>query len=135
MAKTAQVRTRKRGKTFSYIFEAGKVNGKRKVVEKGGFPTKSAAYKAGLLAYADFLHSNIGIVSKSVTLKDFMAQWLNEVVAANVKPSSMQAYQSHFKNQIAPYPGEVKVQELTPAMLDDWLRKLCRKGLQKIRCQ
>ena len=32
----AQVRVRKRGKTFSYIFEAGKVDGKRKVVEKGG---------------------------------------------------------------------------------------------------
>lgn len=35
----AQVRTRKRRKTWSYIFEAGDytVNGKRKVVEKGGF--------------------------------------------------------------------------------------------------
>ena len=32
----AQVRTRKCGKTWSYIFEAGNVNGKRKVVEKGG---------------------------------------------------------------------------------------------------
>ena len=38
----AQVRTRKRGKTFSYIFEAGKTpDGKRKVVEKGSFTTKS----------------------------------------------------------------------------------------------
>ncbi|MBR1646919.1 MAG: ACT domain-containing protein [Selenomonadaceae bacterium] len=38
----AQVRTRKRGKTFSYIFEAGKTpDGKRKVVEKGGFATKA----------------------------------------------------------------------------------------------
>ena len=33
----SQVRLRKRGKTFSYIFEAGNVDGKRKVVEKGGF--------------------------------------------------------------------------------------------------
>ena len=32
----AQVRTRKRGKTWSYIFEAGKVDGRRKVVERGG---------------------------------------------------------------------------------------------------
>ncbi len=47
----AQVRVRKRGKTFSYIFEAGKKSdGKRKVVEKGGFPTKSAAYKASVEA-------------------------------------------------------------------------------------
>jgi len=32
----SQVRTRKRGKTFSYIFEAGKVNGRRKVVDYAG---------------------------------------------------------------------------------------------------
>ena len=47
-----QVRTRKRGKMFSYIFEAGKINGRRKVVEKGGFPTKSAAMKAGSIRIA-----------------------------------------------------------------------------------
>ena len=62
----AQIRTRKRGKrgTYSYIFEAGKIDGKRKVVEKGGFPTKAAAYKAGVEAYTDFLHGNIGITSE-----------------------------------------------------------------------
>ena len=59
----AKVRTRKRGKTYSYIFEAGTVNGKRKVVEKGGFPTAGAAYKAGVEAYNDYLHGNIGITS------------------------------------------------------------------------
>ncbi|MBR0261712.1 MAG: Arm DNA-binding domain-containing protein [Selenomonadaceae bacterium] len=47
----AQVRIRKRGKTWSYIFEAGKIDGKRKVLEKGGFETKDAAYN-------DFLHGN-----------------------------------------------------------------------------
>ena len=41
----AQVRIRKRGKTFSYIFEAGKIDGKRKVIEKGGYSTKEAVYK------------------------------------------------------------------------------------------
>ena len=49
--KMAQVRIRKRGKTWSYIFEAGKIDGKRKVLEKGGFETKDAAYN-------DFLHGN-----------------------------------------------------------------------------
>ena len=83
------------------------------------------------MAYADFLHGNIGIVSESVTLKDFMSQWLNEVVSANVKPTSMQTYQSHFKRQIAPYLGEIKVQELKPVTLDEWLRKLLQSGLSR----
>ncbi|MBR2518348.1 MAG: site-specific integrase [Selenomonadaceae bacterium] len=128
----AQVRTRKRGKTFSYIFEAGKaVDGRRKVVEKGGFPTKDAAYKAGVAAYNDFLHGNIGITSERVTLKDFMTAWLDNVVTANVKLTTMQKHQSHFKNQILPHLGEVKVQDLTPAIIDEWMRKLLQTGLAK----
>ena len=125
----AQVRTRKRGKTYSYIFEAGKIDGKRKVVEKGGYPTKSAAYKAGVAAYNDFLHGNIGITSESITLKDFMTSWLDNVVALNVKANTMQKYQSLFKNQIVPLLGKMKVQNLTPTMFDSWLGKLLQAGL------
>ena len=128
----AQVRTRKRGKTFSYIFEAGKkADGRRNVVEKGGFATKAEAYKAGVAAYNDFLHGNIGITSERVTLKDFMTAWLDNVVSANIKLTTMQKYQSHFKNQIVPHLGEVKVQDLTPALIDEWMRKLLRAELAK----
>ncbi|MBR1806267.1 MAG: tyrosine-type recombinase/integrase [Selenomonadaceae bacterium] len=127
----AQVRTRKRGKTFSYIFEAGKVDGKRKVVEKGGFATKAEAYKAGVAAYNDFLHGNIGITSEKITLKDFMTAWLENVVSTNVKPTSLQTYQSRFQSQILPHLGDVKIQDLTPAMIDNWMRKLLQDGLAK----
>ena len=64
----AQVRTRKRGKTWSYIFEAGQVNGKRKVIEKGSYPTKDTAYKAGVEKYTSFMHGDIGITSEAITL-------------------------------------------------------------------
>ena len=125
----AQVRTRKRGKTWSFIFEAGIVNGKRKVVEKGGFPTKDAAYKAGIEKYTDFIHGNIGITSEAITLKDFMTQWLDEVVALNVKPTTLQRYQRDSQHHIFPTLGDKKVQELTTAIIDSWLRALQKKGL------
>jgi len=118
-------------RSYSYIFEAGKVGGKRKVVEKVGFPTKLAAYKAGVEAYTDWLHDNIEITSESITLADFMTQWFDNVLAGNIKASTMQTYKSLFGKQIVPYMGEIKLQELTPAKLDDWLRKLQRKGLAK----
>ena len=106
----AQVRTRKRGKTFSYIFEAGKTaDGKRKVVEKGGFATKSEAYNAGVAAYNDYLHGNIGITSEKITLKDFITAWLENIVVLNVKLNTMKTYQSRFINQILPYLNEVKI--------------------------
>ncbi len=125
----AQVRVRKRGKTFSYIFEAGKVDGKRKVVEKGGYPTKAAAYKAGVEAYNDFIHGNIGITSEAVMLKDFMTNWLDNVVALNVKPTTLQTYRPNAQKQIFPRIGDIKVQDLTPAILDKWLRDLQAAGL------
>ena len=58
-----------------------------------------------------------------------MTSWFEKIVANNVKPTTMQTYQSHFKNHIRPHLGEVKVQNLTPAMLDEWLRKLLKQGL------
>lgn len=125
----AQVRTRKRGKTYSYIFEAGKTeDGKRKVVEKGGFATKVDAYKAGVEAYNDFIHGNIGITSEKVTLKDFMTAWLREAVATEVKPTTTQRYWSFTKNHILPQLGSFHVQNITPAILDNWIRKLFTDG-------
>ena len=60
-----------------------------------------------------------------------MTAWLDNVVALRVKPNTMQAYQSHLKNHILPHLGDVKVQELTPAMIDEWMRKLLQNGLSK----
>ncbi len=98
----AQVRTRKRGKTFSYIFEAGKKSdGRRNVVEKGGFATKTQAYKAGIAAYNDYLHGNIGITSEKITLKDFMTAWLDNVVSINVKEGTLRTYCSNVTKHIA----------------------------------
>ena len=52
----ATIRTRKRGKTYSYSFDAGKnpVTGKRKIIERGGFSTEQEAYDAGATAYASW---------------------------------------------------------------------------------
>ena len=38
--------TRKRGKTWSYYFDAAAIGGKRKKIEKGGFRTKKDAEAA-----------------------------------------------------------------------------------------
>ena len=83
----------------------------------------------GVEKYNDFLHGNIGITSEAITLGDFMTNWLNEVVALNVKANTLQTYQSIFNNRIMPSLGGVKIQELTPAILDKWIRGLQKKGL------
>ena len=115
MSKSAQVRTRKRGKTYSYIFEAGETpEGKRKVIEKGGYPTKQAAYDAGVAAYNDWKHGNIGITSEKITVKEFMTNWLENIVAPTVKSTTLIDYKARFKSRILPYIENFKMQEVTP---------------------
>ena len=97
-------------------------------MEKGGYATKGEAYNAGVEAYNDFLHGNIGITSEAITLKDFMTAWLENVVKQNVKETTLQRYQRDSLHQIFPILSDKKVQELSPAILDTWLRELQKNG-------
>lgn len=125
----AKVRTRKRGKTFSYIFEAGRdENGKRKVIEKGGFATQDEAYDAGVDAYADWKHGNIGITSERVTVNDFLLQWLDTYVEKEVIDSTYATYLDIYKIRIKPYFNNMILQDLRPANVAAWLNKLYDKG-------
>lgn len=125
----ATVRTRKRGKTYSYIFEAG-VNekGKRKVIEKGGFATKAEAYEAGVTAYADWKHGNIGIVSERVTVHDFFTQWLNNVTSKSTKVTTLGKYQCAYRQRIAPYVGKMILQDVKPVHIERWIQQLFDNG-------
>lgn len=128
----SQVRTRPRGKTWSYIFEAGRdEGGKRKTIEKGGFPTQKAAYEAGVAAYADWKHGNVGITSEKILLKDYLEIWLANVASTNVRPSSLAHYREVAKLWILPHLGGKYVQEITPPVADCWIRKLLREGYSK----
>lgn len=125
----AKVRTRRRGKTWSYAFEAGKtLDGKRKAVEKGGFTTRQEAYEAGTAAFADWKRGNKSITSEKVTLTVFAENWLDNVAAMNLRPGSLNQYRSMVKNHILPHLGKTAVQKITPALLDQWMRGLAREG-------
>ena len=127
----AKVRTRKRGRTYSYIFEAGKKpDGKRKVVEKGGFATKDEAYNAGVEAYTDYKHGNIGVVSERMTMDSFIDLWLKRV-EKDIKANTRANYENIIEVRIKPYLGNIVLQEIKPAEIDNWLQKLYTEGLSK----
>ena len=125
----AEVRTRKRGRTWSYIFEVGKQNGKRKVVEKGGFPDRASAYAAGAAAFTDWKHGNIGVTSEAITLEGFLDSWLDRVCRLNVREATWHNYQTMIRLHILPYFGQAVLQKLSPAALDHWVLQLAADGL------
>lgn len=123
----ATVRTRKRGKTYSYIFEAGKTaDGKRKVIEKGGFETKADAYKAGTEAYTNFLHGNIGITSESVYLSNFLDLWIDKH-AININHSTASLYRQNVR-LIKGYIGNIRLQDLKPRDIDNMVIQMYQHG-------
>ena len=117
---------------MDFVFEAGKTEaGKRKVIEKGGFPTQEAAYDAGVAAYTDWRHGNIGITNEAITVKSFLRNWLDNVAPLNVRSTTAGEYEVIARNWIAPYFSGVPLQSLTPILLDQWLRNLVKSGLAK----
>ena len=122
----AKLRARKRGKTWSYNFDALTLDGKRKIVEKGGFKTKKEAYDAGTLAYASYKNGNIGIVTEKIACKDFFDKWLN-VKKKEVKATSFDAIGRRIK-KLVPYMGEIKLQSLRPRDVDGVISILADEG-------
>ncbi len=125
------IRTRQRGKTFSYSFEAGKdFTGRRKVIEKGGFKTKEDAYDAGVEAYTSFKHGNIGITSEKISIADF-SELYEKARESEVRPSRIRIIRQIIRKHINPHLGSFMVQELTPLMVNQWMQILIKKGLAK----
>lgn len=132
MAKIKAVRTRQRGKTFSYIFEAGRnENGKRIVIEKGGFKTRTEAYENGVEAFIRFKHGNISITSEKATFKSFADQWLENIAKVNVRPSTYALYARTLSMRIYPHIGSMQITKITPAICDRFIRQLTAAGLAR----
>ncbi len=127
----AGIRTRKRGKTYSYIFEAGQdIAGGRKVVEKGGFPTEAEALDAGMEAYVSWKHGNIGITSEKILLRDFYEQYMM-ARHDELSLSRRKTIISLMKNHVLPVLGNMQVQEIKPININQWQITLIQKGLSR----
>lgn len=126
----ATIRTRKRGKTWSYSFEVGKnpETGRRKMKEKGGYASQDEAYDAGVEAYADWKHGNIGITSSKVILDNFFQSWLEEVVRPNVKRGTYMQYVSRYRSCIKLRFGERVLQDIKPRDMDAFVRGMAAEG-------
>ena len=129
----ATIRTRKRGKTFSYSFDAGKhpATGKRKMIERGGFSTEQEAYDAGTAAYTDWKRGKLCITSERVPLCDYLATWLENIARPNVSRLTYEDYALIIRARIAPYIGGIILQDLRARDVDSWLHKLAAAGLAK----
>lgn len=116
----AQITTRKRGNTWEYSFEIGKIDGKRKRKSKGGFRTKKECLEAGTKAKAEY--DNGGIVSNKteITYNDFLDDWLNHI-KLNYKENTYNCYEREVRLYIKPNLGIYKLTTIRPLIIQKLL--------------
>ena len=61
----------------------------------------------------------------SQTLRDYLAEWLPAHAARRgIRPRTAESYAFLAQHYVLPHLGDVRLRDLTPAMLDAWLRRL-----------
>ena len=127
----AQISTRKRGNTWEYSFEIGKINGKRKRMSKGGFRTKKECLEAGTQAKAQYDSEGMVFKPSELTLHDYMDEWLEDYAKKNCKSSTVSTYERCIRLKIKPYFGTIKLKSVTPKMCQDFIYHLQNQGIAK----
>ncbi|MFA9379140.1 MAG: tyrosine-type recombinase/integrase [Lachnotalea sp.] len=122
---------RKRGSSWSYYFDLGKIDGKRKKKEKGGFKTKKEAEAA--LAKAINEYNNAGQVFEptEITVSDYLDYWFDNYCKMNLKYNTQLGYlriiEVHLKSKF----GSYRLKAINATILQEYANSLKLNGYSK----
>ena len=120
---------RKRGDTWYYYFDAKKVNGKRKKVERKGGKTRAEAKKALVNALYENQKNNTPVDSKNLSLSQYLDFWMKNYVELNCKYSTISGYKIMIEKHIKPMLGYYKLSSLSPSHVQEFLNQKYVYGL------
>src|SRR5215208_1717624 len=119
---------RKRGRTWSAVYDEPGENGKRRQRWRGGFATKREA-EAFLATTLNRLGDGSYARPSKETLGDYLTgEWL-PAIESTVRPLTFFSYQSLVRLRIVPRLGHVRLQALTGGHLNGLYRELEQAGL------
>lgn len=116
---------RKRGKTWEYSFELGKINGKRKRESAGGFLTKKEAEKALRDALSGFENGEI-IKSENISFHDFLDLYYKDYVCIHNKHNTQISFIT-ISNKLKKHLGKYKLSSITPSICQNFINELHRE--------
>lgn len=122
---------RKRGKTWSYCFDLGKVDDKRKRMEKGGFRTKKEAETAMVAAINEYNNGGQVFKPNEITVSDYLDQWYEDYCKPNLKYNTQVGYLKVMSCHLKPKFGIYKLKALSPAALQVYANELKYNGYGK----
>jgi len=122
---------RKKGSTWYYYFDVGKVDGKRNKIERKGGKTKKEAQEALRTALMEFDQAGSVVNESELSVADYFDYWFKEYVLINCKYNTQQGYKRIIKNHIKPALGIYKLKSISPASLQEFLNKKYLNGFTK----
>lgn len=122
---------RKRGTTWSYYFDLGKIDGKRKKKEKGGFRTKKEAEQALTAAMNEYNNAGTIFEASDITVSDYLDQWYDLHCKLNLKYNTQVGYLQIIENHLKPKFGLYKLKAINPAILQEYANSLKLNGYSK----
>lgn len=123
--------TRKRGSTWSYYFDLGKVDGKRKKKEKGGFRTKKEAELALATALNEYNNAGTVFEPSEITVSDYLDQWYELSCKLNLKYNTQVGYLRIVESHLKPRFGHYKLKAVNSAILQEYANSLKLNGYSK----
>jgi integrase len=122
---------RKRGDNWYYYFEAGKVDGKRKKIERKGGKTKKEAQAALRQALAEFEKTGTSTQESKISVSDYFDMWFEKYVMINCKHNTQLYYRKVIDKHIKPKIGLYQLKQITPAIIQDFLNQKFIEGFSK----
>lgn len=122
---------RKRGNRWYYYFDLGKVDGKRKKVERVGGSTKREAEAALRKALQEYENAGLFFEPSDISVADYMDYWLKNYVEMNCKFNTIDGYTRIVNNHIKPAIGSYKLKSITPAVLQQFMNEKSNRGFSK----
>ena len=123
--------TRKRGKTWSYYFDAAQVGGQRKKIEKGGFRTKKEAETALAKALTEYDNSGQVFKPSEISVSDYLDFWYKNYCIPNMAENTLLDYKNKIDNHLKPNFGIYRLNALQAATIQEFVNKLKRSGYAK----
>ena len=111
---------RKRGTTWSYRIDFGKIDGKRRQIEKGGYKNKKEADKA--LADALYQVNNYGefVENQKITSSEVFDEFITTEAPATRAYATIKRYNSLYRNHYQGKFGGLFVYQISANMVNDF---------------
>lgn len=120
----------KNGRWYYTIDEYGD-NKKRIRHEHFGGYTKADAQRAYRMAMMETDRTGKFFEPSNMLVEKFLQEWLEKEIVKNMKQNTIDSYSGLVKNHIIPTIGKIRLRELTPSFLQDFIQTLKDNGLSK----